>query len=635
MFALLARGALFFALLPLATKKKNARSPKQTHTLPPSLSRHLAQLLKEHCLIEGGDLQIATFVKDEGYEATIPSILAALDDAQSSDLLFWASRYNLFVLWSADRQHPWDALPGAGRHVTLEVGKLRDTDGQVVVLLDGRPVTDYTFTNACLKTTSPIEWDTPDGGKALVNLEVQFSAFFGYGVKEAAGAYLGLQCHGVLWPAAGADKPAFWPVAPPLVSGKVNIAGRSAAVSPGAADSLAAFVGCYATHVLPREPGAPAAAGSELSITVNPQGRPVVTVGSAVVTAWTFDANNVLTWEGEAGCSAWLQFMVLPGGPVFMGTLRGPTDDADADGMNVFGELRSQPSRLAPDATMDPAIGQMVAAGLSSASTLLTGQLLRAAARCWSLLKAGNTADDIMARHDGLLHAMQCDFGTLARLHAVGAAADATFGGGADVKDMSPAATSDALAGEGEANESAAAAKVAAEAAAAAAAETEDAGSDGNAMEATSKAAVSAWRASQAAAAAAAAEAACLEASRHARLAHTITALNGAMAAAQSYNAARACAADAARAEARAAAAALRAVEQGIALYAERRDYLKLKEIAEASDVAGKALASAKQAVDGWAAGSAAGRTMALEAAKTCADAAQLCHKFMRSVHKN
>ena len=161
---------------PLVAKKTLSRSPKHT---PPSLSysRHLAQLLKEHCLIEGGDLQIATFVKDEGYEATIPSILAALDDAQSSDLLFWASRYNLFVLWSADRQHPWDALPGAGRHVTLEVGKLRDTDGQVVVLLDGRPVTDYTFTNACLKTTSPIEWDTPDGGKALVNLEVQFSAF--------------------------------------------------------------------------------------------------------------------------------------------------------------------------------------------------------------------------------------------------------------------------------------------------------------------------------------------------------------------------------------------------------------------------------------------------------------------------
>ena len=47
-------------------------------------------------------------------------------------------------------------------------------------------------------------------------------------------------------------------------------------------------------------------------------------------------------------------------------------------------------------------------------------------------------------------------------------------------------------------------------------------------------------------------------------------------------------AAESAAAEARAAAAALRAVEAGIALYAERRDYLKLKDIAEASDVAGK-----------------------------------------------
>ena len=47
-------------------------------------------------------------------------------------------------------------------------------------------------------------------------------------------------------------------------------------------------------------------------------------------------------------------------------------------------------------------------------------------------------------------------------------------------------------------------------------------------------------------------------------------------------------ASDAAKAEARAAVAALRAVEAGIAVYAERRDYLKLKDIAEASDVAGK-----------------------------------------------
>lgn len=296
-----------------------------------SCSRHLAQLLKEHCLIEGGDLQVAAFIKDEGYDASLPALLAAVDEARSSDLLFWAGRYNLFVLWSADRQHPWDALPTAGRHVSLEIGALRDSSSQPVVLLEGRPIADYSFAHGVLRTTAPIQWDTPDGGRALVNLEVQFSSFFGYGKALASAStpaaaegttstpesgnasYLGLQCHGILWPAPGAEAPALWPVAPPLVSGKVNVAGRAAAVSPGCADSLAAFVGSYSTHVLPTEPGAPAAAGSEVSIAVSSQGRPIVTVGSAPVSAWSFDANNVLSWEGEAGCSAWLQFMVLPG----------------------------------------------------------------------------------------------------------------------------------------------------------------------------------------------------------------------------------------------------------------------------------------------------------------------------------
>lgn len=55
----------------------------------------------------------------------------ALENARSKDLLFWASRYNLFVLWSADRTHPWDALPGAASHTTLEIGKLRGSDREV------------------------------------------------------------------------------------------------------------------------------------------------------------------------------------------------------------------------------------------------------------------------------------------------------------------------------------------------------------------------------------------------------------------------------------------------------------------------------------------------------------------------
>ena len=48
---------------------------------------------------------------------------------------------------------------------------------------------------------------------------------------------------------------------------------------------------------------------------------------------------------------------------------------------NVFGELASQASRLAPDGVMDPAVGQLVAAGLASAATLLTASLMRSTCR--------------------------------------------------------------------------------------------------------------------------------------------------------------------------------------------------------------------------------------------------------------
>ena len=34
--------------------------------------------------------------------------------------------------------------------------------------------------------------------------------------------YLGLQCHGILWPVQDADLPHYWPIAPPIVSGKVG-----------------------------------------------------------------------------------------------------------------------------------------------------------------------------------------------------------------------------------------------------------------------------------------------------------------------------------------------------------------------------------------------------------------------------
>lgn len=51
-------------------------------------------------------------------------MVQAVQDLRSTDLSMWASRYNLFVLWSADRQHPWDGLPDAERiAATLEIGK--------------------------------------------------------------------------------------------------------------------------------------------------------------------------------------------------------------------------------------------------------------------------------------------------------------------------------------------------------------------------------------------------------------------------------------------------------------------------------------------------------------------------------
>lgn len=55
--------------------------------------------------------------------------MQAVLDLRSTDLSMWASRYNLFVLWSADRQHPWDGLPGAETiAATLEIGKAEADD---------------------------------------------------------------------------------------------------------------------------------------------------------------------------------------------------------------------------------------------------------------------------------------------------------------------------------------------------------------------------------------------------------------------------------------------------------------------------------------------------------------------------
>ncbi len=60
-----------------------------------------------------------------------------------------------------------------------------------------------------------------------------------------------------------------------------------------------------------------------------------MSVNGSSLGGWTFDAMNVLAWSEEAGMSAWLQFMVLPGGPIFMGSLK-TAADAEAAGVCAF-----------------------------------------------------------------------------------------------------------------------------------------------------------------------------------------------------------------------------------------------------------------------------------------------------------
>ena len=60
-------------------------------------------------------------------------------------------------------------------------------------------------------------------------------------------------------------------------------------------------------------------------------GHPTVSVNGTSLHSWSFDAMNVLTWAEEAGVSsAWLQFMALPSGPVFLGSLKTPDTPEDA-----------------------------------------------------------------------------------------------------------------------------------------------------------------------------------------------------------------------------------------------------------------------------------------------------------------
>jgi hypothetical protein len=61
--------------------------------------------------------------------------------------------------------------------MTLEIGKQRAAP---VLLLNSKPIDNFTFENCVLKTTSPVDWETPNGTVAKVNIELQMGSFFGY-----------------------------------------------------------------------------------------------------------------------------------------------------------------------------------------------------------------------------------------------------------------------------------------------------------------------------------------------------------------------------------------------------------------------------------------------------------------------
>ena len=72
---------------------------------------------------------------------------------------------------------------------------------------------------------------TPTGREVKVSLSLNFGTFFGYAQEEAeeittldtvSQSYLGTECHGVMW-TADTDLPLGWPVAPPIVAGKVSL----------------------------------------------------------------------------------------------------------------------------------------------------------------------------------------------------------------------------------------------------------------------------------------------------------------------------------------------------------------------------------------------------------------------------
>ena len=93
-----------------------------------------------------------------------------------------------------------------------------------------------------------------------------------------------------------------------------------------------------------------------------------------------------VSWRCRARSSLIIQFqglLVLPCAQQHHLAVSGsPGAAARAGKFSCFGELMSQPSRLAPNAAMDATVGQLIAEGLATSATVLVSNLLRTAAKC-------------------------------------------------------------------------------------------------------------------------------------------------------------------------------------------------------------------------------------------------------------
>ena len=571
----------------------------------------------------GSELDVADWLRARGCVSGPSELSYALTRSRLDDPAAWTGRYTLFVQWSADGAHPWDGASGAAEPAaTLELAVL-DTGG-VAAFLDGAAV-DFAFEDGVLRTVTSLPCASPDGTATRVHLQLAFSAGSRAAAQQGVSgeddtAYVAPQCHGLLWhDGATGQPPANWPVAPPRVSGKANMAARGAAASPAVLPSLSAFDGEYDTLLLPppssinvARDGA-ARRGPGLTIA-----NGVVTLGGRRVPTATFSRASVLSWTASpAAAAGWLHCAHLPAGPLLLGRLEG-VDGGDASSeFNFMAERAGGASVFLSVDAIDTSAALLDAAGLGAAASADVGAALDAAIAAWR----GEAAAIAIA--------------TAAARAAAGAdaqrrALETAFGPAGTGLVVSPEESVGAARAQEAAAEHARSAKHAAGVAEAAAAVAAACGAARRAGGAAAKSAAAAFNAARAASSSSAAEEAALWAASHAAATRMAGSLYVAAVAAASFNDAKDGARAAAQAASDAGAAALGAVQRHLADLALTTDYAAVKDAADAASACTAAADLAAAALSAWEAGTAAARARVPDLTASAADKAADGARFLR-----